>query len=120
MGKFCTNCGKELESGANNCGNCGAPVVNETNVKTEEISNGKERYNAGFTVGLLSIPCGLLIAISGWILGIVGIVINNNNKDKYDTKLGLILSIVGLALAVLNSVIAVVINFDEIISAFIL
>ena len=38
----------------------------------------KKTYSAGLTVGILSIPCGLLIAISGWILGIVGIVINNS------------------------------------------
>ena len=34
----------------------------------------KETYSAGLVLGILSIPCGLLIAISGWILGIIGIV----------------------------------------------
>ena len=41
----------------------------------------KETYTTGLVLGIISIPCGLLIAISGWILGIVGIVLNNQKKD---------------------------------------
>ena len=40
----------------------------------------KQIYAPGLILGILSIPCGLLIAISGWILGIVGIVLNAKNK----------------------------------------
>ena len=67
----------------------------------------KKTYSAGLTVGILSIPCGLLIAISGWILGIVGIVINNKHKDEYNTSAGLTLSIIGLVLSILNSILGV-------------
>ena len=67
----------------------------------------KKTYSAGLTVGILSIPCGLLIAISGWILGIVGIVINNKHKDQYNTSAGLTLSIIGLVLSILNSILGV-------------
>ena len=111
MDKFCSNCGKELEQDVKNCGKCGALV--NVNKESNNSDNLKERYNPGFTIGLLSIPCGLFIAMSGWILGIVGIIINSNNRDKYDTKIGLILSIIGLVLSVVNSVIAVIINFNE-------
>ena len=41
----------------------------------------KETYTAGLVIGILSIPCGLLIAISGWVLGIVGIVLNSKYKN---------------------------------------
>lgn len=120
MSKFCSNCGSELESGITYCGNCGAPINSASNdLEKKDNNSEEERYSTGFTVGLLSIPCGLLIAISGWILGIIGIVINIKNKDKYDTKVGLILSIIGLVLSVLNSFVAVIINFDEIIEAYI-
>ena len=64
----------------------------------------KQTYTAGLVVGILSIPCGLLIAISGWILGIVGIVINTKNKVDKKTTAGLVLSIIGLALSILNSI----------------
>ena len=65
----------------------------------------KPTYTAGLVVGILSIPCGLLIAISGWVLGIVGIVINNKHKEENSTTAGLVLSIIGLVLSVINSII---------------
>ena len=65
----------------------------------------KETYTAGLVVGILSIPCGLLLAISGWILGIVGIVINTKNKADKNTTAGLVLSIVGLVLSIINSIV---------------
>ena len=71
----------------------------------------KKTYSAGLTVGILSIPCGLLIAISGWILGIVGIVINNKHKDEYNTTAGFTLSIIGLVLSILNSILGVYLSF---------
>lgn len=64
----------------------------------------KQTYTAGLVLGILSIPCGLLIAISGWILGIIGIVLNVKNKAEKKTTAGLVLSIVGLVLSVLNSI----------------
>ena len=71
----------------------------------------KETYTAGLVLGILSIPCGLLLAISGWILGIVGIVLNVNKKNEKNTKAGLILSIIGLVLSVGNSILGVVFTF---------
>lgn len=68
----------------------------------------KKTYTAGLIVGILSIPCGLLIAISGWILGIVGIVINRSHKETEKTTAGFVLSIIGLVLSVLNSILGVI------------
>ena len=73
----------------------------------------KETYTAGLVLGILSIPCGLLLAISGWILGIVGIVLNVNKKNEKNTKAGLILSIIGLVLSVGNSILGVVFTFMQ-------
>ena len=86
---------------------------NNENLTNQNNGNqpGKKTYSAGLTVGILSIPCGLLIAISGWVLGIVGIVINNKHKDEYNTKAGLILSIIGLVLSILNSILGVYLSF---------
>ena len=64
----------------------------------------EKKYNTGLVLGILFIPCGLLIALSGWILGIVGIVINVKNKADKKTTAGLVLSIIGLVLSVLNSI----------------
>jgi hypothetical protein len=86
---------------------------NNENLTNQNNGNqpGKKTYSAGLTVGILSIPCGLLIAISGWILGIVGIVINNKHKDEYNTTAGFTLSIIGLVLSILNSILGVYLSF---------
>ena len=75
-----------------------------------EENNEKKVYVPGLVLGILSIPCGILIAISGWILGIVGIVLNQKYKEEFNTKAGFIISIVGLSLSVLNSIAGVVIQ----------
>lgn len=68
----------------------------------------KQTYTAGLIIGILSIPCGLLIAISGWILGIVGIVINVKNKAEKNTTAGLVLSIIGLVVSIINSIVGAI------------
>ncbi len=70
----------------------------------------KQTYTAGLVLGILSIPCGLLIAISGWVLGIIGIVLNAKNKDSFNTTAGLTLSIIGLVLSVINSIFGVLLQ----------
>lgn len=70
----------------------------------------KEIYTKGLVIGILSIPCGLLIAVSGWILGIIGIIINSKNKKKFNTTAGFILSIIGLILSVINSVAGIIVS----------
>ena len=82
--------------------------------KNEQTNKGdKQTYTAGLVLGITSIPCGLFIAVSGWILGIVGIVLNVQNKDKFKTTAGLVLSIVGLALSVLNSIFGIVLSLSK-------
>ena len=68
----------------------------------------KQTYTAGLVSGILSIPCGLLIAISGWILGIIGIVLNVKNKADKNTTAGLVLSIIGLVVSIINSIVGAI------------
>ena len=67
----------------------------------------KQNYTAGLVLGILSIPCGLLIALSGWILGIVGIVLNVKRKEEFNTTAGLVLSIIGLVVSIGNSLLGI-------------
>ena len=68
----------------------------------------KQTYTAGLVLGILSIPCGIIIALSGWILGIVGIVLNSKNKNEKKTTAGLVLSIIGLVVSIINSILGFV------------
>ena len=71
----------------------------------------KQTYTAGLVLGILSIPCGIIIALAGWILGIIGIVVNVKKKDEMNTTAGLVLSIIGLVLSVLNSILGIIIYY---------
>lgn len=68
----------------------------------------KQTYNTGLVLGILSIPCGLIIALAGWILGIVGIVLNAKKKEEMNTTAGLVLSIIGLVLSIINSILGII------------
>ncbi|MBQ6832043.1 MAG: hypothetical protein IJO28_05345 [Oscillospiraceae bacterium] len=68
---------------------------------------GKKRiHTPSLVVGILSIVFGLLIALAGDILGIVGIVMSAVKKKDYNTTAALICSIVGLVISIINHVLA--------------
>lgn len=79
-----------------------------------EKNEVKKVYTSGLVLGILSIPCGLLIAISGWVLGIVGIIQNSNKKEEYNTTAGLIISIIGLVVSIINSIAGIIVNLGNI------
>ena len=58
MGKFCSNCGKELKENADICLNCGV-LINKDNKVTKVKTPGLGLSIAGMVLGILSI----LIAI---------------------------------------------------------
>ena len=78
----------------------------EETVETPMIS-GKKGHTPSLVVGILSIVFGLLVALAGDILGIVGIVMSLRKRKTCNTKAGLICSIVGLVLAIGNHVLSV-------------
>lgn len=64
-------------------------------------------YIPSFVLGILSIVFALLFALVGDILGIIGISLAVSRRREYNVTAGLICSIVGLALAILNHVLAI-------------
>lgn len=83
--------------------------MNENNIFNEqaEQENGsakKPTHTASLVLGILSLVFSLLIALVGEILGIIGIVQASRNRGEYNTKAGLICSIIGLVLAVGNHI----------------
>lgn len=75
--------------------------------KTEVIPGKKPSHIPSLVVGILSIVFGLLIALAGDILGIVGIAMSVSKRKTYNTKAGLICSIIGLGLSIGNHVLSV-------------
>lgn len=86
--------------------------MNENNVfeeRTEEllVPGKKKGHTPSLVVGILSIVFGLLFALAGDILGVVGIVMSVSKRKAYNTKTGLICSIIGLVLAIGNHILSV-------------
>lgn len=67
MGKFCTNCGKELNESSDICLNCGKFIENKTNTSTNATSTGKSKLAAG----LLGILLGCF-GVHNFYLGYTG------------------------------------------------
>lgn len=74
----------------------------------------KEIYVAGLVLGILSIIFTFTSLIIGGILGIVGINLNVKNKRIKKTTLGLVLSIIGLALCVNRLLLIILLMFSAI------
>lgn len=84
--------------------------MSENNIfeeKTEVIPGKKKGHAPSLVLGILSIVFALLIALVGDILGIVGIALSVAKRKDYNTKAGLICSIIGLVLAIGNHVLGV-------------
>lgn len=71
------------------------------------VPGKKPGHTPSLVVGILSIVFALLFALVGDVLGIVGIIMAACKRKTHNTKAGLICSIVGLALAIGNHVLAV-------------
>lgn len=117
MANFCRNCGGEL-NGANFCAKCGAQndvqTINQgvTQVVNQSIMNQslpKDNYAvSAFVCGLIGFLCCSSVSIPGLILSIISL--SNKSKGKVEQKnkwmsiVGLVLSILGIALMIINIV----------------
>lgn len=86
--------------------------MNENNIfeeRTDEecVPGKKKGHTPSLVVGILSIVFALLIALVGDVLGIVGIAMSVSKRKDYNTKAGLICSIIGLIMAIGNHVLSV-------------
>lgn len=86
--------------------------MNENNIfeeRTDEecVPGKKNGHTPSLVVGILSIVFALLIALVGDVLGIVGIAMSVSKRKDYNTKAGLICSIIGLIMAIGNHVLSV-------------
>ena len=100
MGKFCSNCGKELKESQNVCLNCGVASEKEKTNRIDQFAL------VGFILGLASIVTWL-IPLFGLGTGICGIIFSvkglKSIVNKAKAQVGLILSIIFLAITVVWS-----------------
>ncbi len=84
--------------------------MDENNIFKEQVqpvveSGVKPKHTASLVLGILSIVFAILFALVGDVLAIIGIILACVKRKEYNTKAGMILSIIGLALAIANHII---------------
>ena len=72
----------------------------------------KPAHTASLVLGILSMVFAFFIPLAGEILGIVGITKASNNRHTHSTTAGLVCSIVGLVLAVVNHILGIILQFS--------
>lgn len=74
-------------------------------------------HTPSLVLGILSIVFSILLAIVGDILGIIGIAVAVSNRNKFNTKPGLICSIIGLVLSIVSHIVSALL-IGQILSSF--
>ena len=82
---YCKNCGNQINDKAVICPNCG--------VRTSDVPD-KKKKDSSILLGILSFA-GYFIPLLGWILGGIGL----SQAIRSKNKIGIVLCIIGLALA---------------------
>lgn len=77
-----------------------APVVPNIPIRTP-------MYVPALVLGIVSIVFSLLIALVGDICGVIGISLAVSRRHEYNVTAGLICSIVGLVISILNHILAI-------------
>lgn len=117
----CTICGAELAENATFCEKCGAIIDNSANeqevVASESVVDAAQDPGKG--LGIASLICGILSLVGfGCLPGVIGVILGFISKKKSaavgleaakPTKIGIILSIIGIVLGILAAILAIII-----------
>ena len=115
---FCLKCGKEIDNNATICPYCNSATENTVeNIGNYEVNTAKPTSNgleiASIVISAIGIGLALLIALLGYIFGGAGLAmaIIARTKDGFTKQVatGMILSIVALGTAVINSILGIII-----------
>ena len=114
---FCLKCGKEIDNNATICPYCGSATENTVvNTGNYEANTSQPSSNAlgivAIVMSAIGIGLALLIALLGYIFGGAGLAmaIVEKNKKGFTKQVatGMILSIVALATALINSILGII------------
>ena len=125
--KFCQKCGKELNDDAVICTGCGCAIPTHqgrfsnnttpnTNFSSYDSTTSDGLGITSIILGAIGIPFSLLLAITGYLFGGAGLAlaIISSKKDPFSNKarVGLILSIITLTCAFVNSAIGFIMGLS--------
>ena len=86
----------------------GNNIFEETKEPAVENCSKKPMDTAALVLGIVTVVMGLLIPFVAYVCGIIGLVLAIRHRKVKNTKVALVLCIIGLLCAVINHVIATV------------
>lgn len=106
MGKFCTNCGHELQDGADLCLGCGKVINKGQNNSSKKKTNGLAI--SGFVISIISLmlfwfPLAFIISIVSLVLSIVGVFKSKMYDGKGFAISGIVVSVIAFIISALFS-----------------
>jgi len=101
---YCMKCGMELNEGTTFCPKCGKVIGSAAPQRQYFESENKTSSTAATVLGVLSLICWLL-PIIGYPVTIAGIIVGIMSWQKgEDATAGTVMSSIGLALTIINSI----------------
>lgn len=123
---FCENCGKQIPDGTQVCPYCSAEYAAEEAPNTPPaadstyaapapepfMTNPYQKQQKPLDYSTISLVLGIVglvfcFSCSGFIINIVGIVFGIKAKNESGRQAGLIMSIIGLVLAIITTIISI-------------
>ncbi len=89
----CKNCGQKLNEGATQCANCGAMTGSQGGAVAAAANNNS---SLPLILGISSIFGGSFFALLGVVLSVLGILFGSKNVDRGGSRVGLLISTIGL------------------------
>ena len=108
--KICSQCGVQNDDAANNCANCGAPLLAPGPAPAPAPAPAQPQSGKGLAIaGMILGICGLVIPYGGLVCAIVGLILSilamkkiPKGFDGHGMALaGLICSIIGLVASII-------------------
>ena len=111
---YCLKCGKEIDDSSITCPFCGCATENagipiDSHTVDDSLKSADGLGTSAMVIGGIGIIVAWLLAILGYIVGGAGIAValyaRSKCKESNKAKKGLIISVVALGCAVINSII---------------
>ena len=106
---FCKKCGKEVDDGAKFCPECGASLLEYTNIENKSNSESESHYNAMCLAGIIVSGISVFFNFYG-LLGIAGLILSyiGYKAVKRSGEKGRELAIVGMVVGAVTAIIGLI------------
>ena len=99
---FCQNCGASISGGAEICSRCGVRVADQSGGPD---ALPKRIHTASLVLSIIGLVFSILLPIITYPCSIIALVMANKRRGTHKVTAAIVMSIIGLAVALVNSAI---------------